>query len=161
MTRGCAGRKWCPIFIEPVKQEDARCITARVAGGSLALPPRCLLRRAGAAQFPDRTQLVGHRLSLLTAHTDIRFGRVETRDICRQRHHLNAVQLAVRDIVADDDRWFGLTDFAADGRIEGDAPYLAAARRPIWPRSPAARRRPLPDSLRRPPERSRAAAQDH
>jgi hypothetical protein len=84
------------------------------------------------AQLTDRAQLVRHGLSLLTVHPHICLRRVETGDIGRQRYHRNAVELTVRNIVADDDRKSRLANFSADRRIEGNPPNLPALRRPIW-----------------------------
>jgi hypothetical protein len=72
------------------------------------------------AQVPDfipqtklanSAKLVGHGLALLALLRDIGFRRIEALDLADERHGLNAVQLAVRDVVADDQRGAGFCGF--------------------------------------------------
>jgi hypothetical protein len=70
--------------------------------------------------------LVGHGFPLLVLQGDVSFRGVKASDITGERHDLDAVQLTVRGVVADNHRGPRLADFPTSGRIESDPPYLAA-----------------------------------
>ncbi len=77
-------------------------------------------KRAKLPQKPslrDGGDLVGHGFPAFTCDVDIGFRGIEAAHLAGNRHDLEPVQQRVRGVVAEDDRWAGLLDFTADGRI--------------------------------------------
>jgi len=58
--------------------------------------------------------LVGYCFAFLSLNSDKDFARIEAINFARERDHLNAIQVSVGLIVANDNSWPGLTDLAAD-----------------------------------------------
>lgn len=73
-------------------------------------------------------RFIRHRLAARATHGDVSFSGVEPLDVTTNRYDLNQVEVAVGGVVADRGRGAGFSDCAAQRRIAGDPPYLAAAR---------------------------------
>src|ERR1019366_4270661 len=74
----------------------------------------------------DGGDLVGHRLARLAIQIDGSFTGVNTGYVACDRNDLNAVEIAVGRVIADDDRGRGLLDLTAERRIEIDPPNFTA-----------------------------------
>src|SRR5690606_32449229 len=114
-------------------------------------------------QLRDRHDLVRHCLALARTDPHQRLGGINLGDLAGQRHHLHAIERAVRHVIADHNRWARLADLAPESRVEGYPPNLAplwlkvadrqrripGPRSIPWPRARAPRPRPFPCSLLR------------
>ena len=70
------------------------------------------------AQLAYGCELVSKRFSFLSLKRDEDFARIKSIDFAGQRNNLNAIQILVGLIIADDNSWPGLTNLAADRRIK-------------------------------------------
>src|SRR5438309_1570454 len=71
-------------------------------------------------------ELVGHSLVLAAAELHVSLTGIEAPDVARERHDLKAIEVAVRYIVAHNDRRALPTDFASDRWAEAYPPDLTA-----------------------------------
>src|SRR5437588_4756001 len=100
-----------------------------------------------------RRDLIRHRFRGASVDFDPRLTRVQLGSLTRDRHDHHAVEDRIRGIVAEDDGWTRLPDFAALRPIERHPPDLTPA--------DLHRRSTPPSSLRHPPrDRGRAPSRD-
>jgi len=68
---------------------------------------------ATEALAAHRCDLVRHGLPAFSVERDVRFRGIEVVNAAGEWNHLNPVEHRIGGVIADNDRWTGLADFAA------------------------------------------------
>ena len=87
-----------------VQSQSASCRQIAASNGGHVVPGPNALYSVSQAKFADGGDLVGDGFPLFVLQSDVSFRGVHTPDIAGERHDLNAVQDAVRRIIADNHR---------------------------------------------------------
>ena len=105
---------------------------ATPAGSSGCVQPPLNLvgsvRELGAQSlFSHSDHLIRHRFARPPVHLYNRFARIEPAGIRGDRHHLKAIQMNVRKIVAQNHRGAGLANLSTSGWVEINPPHFTPA----------------------------------